>query len=363
MRARGLAVLGLLLLAGCASPGRPGTVPADGPAVSLLGRGRLVLPRGLAVDGLHVGGLSALVRVGGDEYAAVIDNEGATDARLFRLAFRVTAAGVSPLPGESAGRIPRSVTRLAGFNGETLDGEGLARTPAGTWLVSSETEPSIREFSDRGELLGELPVPEIFRPAEGRGIYRNFGFEGVALTGDGRILWTANERSLAQDGDNALERPAPVRLLRYDRAADGPFAPGAQYVYEVEPVEKRGTGFATRGISDLLVLPEGDLLVLEREWVDGIGNRIALYRVDLAGATDVSALPALAGAAWKPVKKTLLYDFAQAGFPLDNIEGLALGPALPDGDRTLVLVSDDNFKEAQETQILALRLRVPHDAR
>ena len=38
------------------------------------------------------------------------------------------------------------------------------------------------------------------------------------------------------------------------------------------------------------------------------------------------------------------------------LEGIAFGPELPDGDRTLVLVSDDNFQPFQQTQIIALRL-------
>jgi hypothetical protein len=29
--------------------------------------------------------------------------------------------------------------------------------------------------------------------------------------------------------------------------------------------------------------------------------------------------------------------------PLDNFEGMVFGPDLPDGSRTLIIVSDDNF--------------------
>jgi len=42
------------------------------------------------------------------------------------------------------------------------------------------------------------------------------------------------------------------------------------------------------------------------------------------------------------------------------LEGIAFGPELPDGDRTLVLVSDDNFLPIQQTQIVALRLHSVH---
>jgi len=83
--------------------------------------------------------------------------------------------------------------------------------------------------------------------------------------------------------------------------------------------------------------------------------RIQIFLASLAGATDVSKLDSLAGQSYTPVRKTLLYDFARAGFLPDNIEGLALGPRLADGSRTLVLVSDNNFELLQQTQIVALR--------
>jgi hypothetical protein len=108
---------------------------------------------------------------------------------------------------------------------------------------------------------------------------------------------------------------------------------------------------------DLVILPEGGLLALEREFVDGLGLSVQLFHVALDGATDVSGLESLAGQTYTPVKKTLLYDFARSGFVPDNLEGLAFGPDLPDGDRTLVVVSDNNFKALlQQTQIVALRL-------
>jgi hypothetical protein len=59
------------------------------------------------------------------------------------------------------------------------------------------------------------------------------------------------------------------------------------------------------------------------------------------------------------VKKTLLMDLAsvQGLNPdlapnLDNFEGLAFGPRLPDGRATLFLVSDDNFRAEQRTWFL-----------
>ena len=44
------------------------------------------------------------------------------------------------------------------------------------------------------------------------------------------------------------------------------------------------------------------------------------------------------------LSKTLFADLHDLGIDPDNIEGLALGPALADGRRLLVMVADNNFQ-------------------
>lgn len=51
-------------------------------------------------------------------------------------------------------------------------------------------------------------------------------------------------------------------------------------------------------------------------------------------------------------------DFHDLGLStVDNTEGMTWGPALPNGERTLLLVSDDNFAADEVTQIVALGIR------
>jgi hypothetical protein len=353
---RGALLLALALAGGSCAP--HALAPPAAETLSLLGSGPLVVPFGARVDGFRVGGLSGLAQAADGTWLAVVDNEKENPARVFRLAFTVSESGVAPLPGKTPLQVPLAVIPLLGFNGKNLDAEGLALEPSGEMLISSETEPSIREFALDGRTLRSLPVPDLFLAGQGRGIRKNLGFESLTLTPGGDVLWTANERALQQDAPEDLARPSPVRLLRYERR-EGGFVPGAQFVYEVEPLKQRaGAGFQTRGLSDLLALPGGDLLALEREFVEGRGLVIQIFRVSLAGATDVSGLESLAGRSWTPARKTLVYDFARSGFVPDNIEGMAFGPQLPDGSRTLVLVSDNNFNPLEKTQIVALRLRL-----
>lgn len=356
---RGAFLLAVALAAGSCAP--HALAPPAEPPLSLLGSGPLIVPFGATVGGFRVGGLSAIARAADGTYLAVVDNEGETPARVFRLAFTVSEKGVAPLPGKTPLQVPVAAIPLAGFNGKNFDGEGMALEPTGEMLISSETEPSIREFSLDGRTLRSLPVPDLFLAGKGRGIRNNLGFESLTLAPGGDVLWTANERALQQDAPDDPARPSPVRLLRYERR-NGGFVPGAQFVYEVEPLQQKvGAGFKIRGLSDLLALPGGDLLALEREFVEGRGFVIQLFRVSPAGATDVSGVEALAGTLagknWTPVRKTLVYDFARSGLVPDNLEGMTFGPTLPDGSRTLVLVSDNNFEPLQKTQIVALRLR------
>ena len=56
-------------------------------------------------------------------------------------------------------------------------------------------------------------------------------------------------------------------------------------------------------------------------------------------------------------RKTLLLDLDDLGIPLDNVEGMTFGPRLPDGRRSVVLVSDDNFAASQFTQFLLFALK------
>ena len=79
---------------------------------------------------------------------------------------------------------------------------------------------------------------------------------------------------------------------------------------------------------------------------------IRIYVVDISGATDISDVAALADAAdVVPVSKSIVVNFEDLGLEhVDNVEGLTWGPELPNGNRSLVAVSDNNFDEASVTQ-------------
>ena len=121
------------------------------------------------------------------------------------------------------------------------------------------------------------------------------------------------------------------------------------------------TAFAVNGLVELLPLNDQFMLSMERSFsvgAPGTGNTIKLYSVAFPGADDVNGLDSIAAVlgSVRRVEKTLLLDLDALGIPLDNVEGMAIGPNLPDGRRSLLLVSDNNFAAAQFTQFLLFAL-------
>jgi hypothetical protein len=197
------------------------------------------------------------------------------------------------------------------------------------------------------------------RPRATHGIRNNLGFEGMALTPSQETLYLINEQALAQDGPTSTsEHGTNVRILRMELYG-GDVHPAAQYPYAVEKAFTASTDPnipADNGVSSKLwvrhVLPQFDLLTLERAFSAGVGNDVNIYGVVLDDATDVRDLDALPYPyTGRFARKTLLANVAALGVTPDNLEGLALGPLLPDGHPSLLVMSDDNFSMAGSPQV------------
>lgn len=309
-------------------------------------------------EGTNVGGLSALAYDRrADVYYSLVDNEAATPARFYTLDIPLDRSRLGR-PGVEDVTFLRDAAGQP-FTGANFDGEGLTLLGGGDLLASSETEPSIRRFSPDGGFVEELPVPRKFRVTPAGEGQPNQTFESLSLSPNGRSLFTANEGFLAADGETA-DGSDRVRVLRYDRGRDG-FEPEEEFYYLAEPGQ---------GVVEISALSERELLVLERGFVSGEGNTVRIFRVSLKGAEDVSDEPTLADPGLEPLEKELLVDLAdcpsggakspgtQENPLLDNFEALTLGPRLPGGRRALLLVSDDNFNDAQVTRVVALGARL-----
>jgi hypothetical protein len=373
--------LGLVVVASavaCSGARPPSVEPPRIPAswaLALAGEFSIApLQRLPSITGLPFGGISGLASYdGGREMLGICDTR--QGSRLYRLgvsgegpSFSVTVLEAIPLE-QRDGTLP-------------LDAEGVAITPRGTVLVSSEgygneeprVPPVIMEYRTSGAFIRRIEVRPRYLPnptgPQTTGVRPNMGFEALTITPKGDRVFTATESALVQDGPAAgFDAGAQARLLEYT-AKDGTYAPAREFVYPVDPIPRPDyeTSMSINGLVELLAIDDAVLISMERAYVREAGatardgHRIRLFRVSLDGATDVSAIETLNGAAGiVPVTKTLLLELADVrpqngdlGTGLDNFEGLAFGPALADGRAALLIVSDDNFNPRQRTWFLQI---------
>lgn len=345
--------------------------------------GTTSIPTGTQFEGTEIGGLSSITYdPSRGVYYVISDDQGTIDpVRYYTLSIDVSDGQLDP------GDITfLDVTTMLDASGmpyapASLDPEGLVLTHEGSLYFTSEgfaaRVPPVDPFIDRMNLNGRqnrsLIIPDKFLPnlAGTQGVRSNLAFESLNITPEERYLFTASEGALVQDGPAAnLGQSSFARILQY-RLSSG--QPGSEYVYVVNPVAEvpvPATQFRVNGLVELLPLDNvGTMLALERSFsvgAEGGGNTIWLYEIQTQGATDVSgefslypngvAQPPLS---FIPVTKRLILNVEEdLGLEPDNIEGMAFGPALPDGRLPLILVSDNNFAANQMTQFIVLAVEL-----
>ena len=282
---------------------------------------RSIVPLGsTAIDqhgaGFTVTGMSGIERAPDGSLWAVLDNS----SHLVELDVTLASDGAA-----------LSADLGAGFSlAEAQDFEGLTFAHTGAPWISEEGGMTLRRYDPvSGALLEVQGTPAVFASRRS-----NRGLESATGTCGGD-LWTANEEALTVDGP--ASSPTNGTLVRLLEVTAG--VPARQFAYEVEPMH--GPFFpgnvGQSGLVDLVALPGGGLLALERSLALASPPLLSrIYSIDLSGATDVSGEASLLSATYTPAQKTLLWQGSAA-----NLEGLCLGPELAGGHRALLGVIDD----------------------
>ena len=365
-----------LFLAGCAgcAPVHP-PAPANTPRPMLTYLGQSQVPFGAAYDGTVIGGLSGIsYDPGRQQYYVISDDRSEKNPARFytvRLSLsdkgidNVTFAATHPLLDES-GRPFRPLKPGGSLNTTPPvippDPEGIAFDPGRQrlyWCSEGERltngpvllDPWVRTAGLDGAYLGQFTLPpNLAMSAQRTGPRRDKALEGVALTPEGQSLFAAMEDPGYNDGPKSDDGHAVLtRITKFDVATG---APTAQYAYPMEPPAPPAD---LNGVSDLVALSDTTFLVLERSsGSSGVPPTARIYRTEIGAATDVLPMPSMQHADLTPITKALAVDLsATPGLsPLDNVEGITLGPKLPDGRQSVVLVSDNNFSPSQITQFL-----------
>ncbi|MFG2526347.1 esterase-like activity of phytase family protein [Streptomyces sp. NPDC048527] len=312
----------------------------------------------LSVDGDTVGGLSALSwDARRNAYGAVVDHSTGELAKIWFFD--------DPAKPHVVGSLVLRKPDGTAYDETDFDGEGLTVLANGNYLVSSETEPSVREFDRQGIQQLSLEIPARFRVAPAGEASSNATLEGLTVSPDGRTVYAAMEGVLSGDISSTTGDANNRRILVYRRSDLGGYDLTKEIGYRTDPGNR---------ISEVAAYGSHGLLVLEAAFTAGVGNTIKVYAaphaLDSPAVTAVSDLGD-AGSAVLTTKK-LVVDVAQcpslgATSPepqpnpiLDNYEGMTLAPgSRGTGINELLLASDDNFSATQNTRLLRLEVRLP----
>ncbi|MEG4205194.1 esterase-like activity of phytase family protein [Microcoleus sp. Pol7_A1] len=377
--------LALIILTVCTACAPPPAVARDRsfPEMSLEFLGEYQLPK-INFEGVPVGGLSgitydpkgisAVTSKAYRFYALSDDPSENGEARFYSLRLDLTSSDPANIGLKKV--TVEGVTSLKKADGETfswgsINPEGIALSPRNSVFVASEgvthvgIPPFLGEFDLKtGQMRGQLPIPKRYIPdasdeKQQQGVVENLGFESLTIDPetfspgglDPFRLFAATEAPLMQDLDP--EQTSKLRLLHYVIVDKTPQLV-SENLYKLDQVPMT----ILNGLTELVTVGGGQILSLERSFgLSGYSARI--YQVAVGAATDTSRIQSFKGrvAMVEPVKKKLLLDLSELGIPLYNLEGMTLGPRLPDGSQSVVLVSDDNFDEAQKTQFILLSLK------
>ena len=308
---------------------------------------------------------------------------------------RPASGAVPPLPQTVNGRV-------------ALDPEGVVLLADGSFFISDEYGPYIYHFSAAGKMISAIRPPEAVIPkrkgkdhfsanARGAGAPKpdpanpetgrqnNQGFEGLALTPDGKYLVTILQSATRQDGGDKPETRNHTRIFYYDISNPDQAKLVRHHVVSLPVFDNEKGEKRIAAQSELLALGENRFLLLCRDG-NGLGTKNAqsLYRkievLDVTGATNLvggkydGVTPVAPGGKLEadvtPAKLTPFIDIndnAQLGkFGLHNgapndrtnlsekWEGLGLVPALDPAnpnDFFLMVVNDNDFLTTNGFQV------------
>lgn len=204
--------------------------------------------------------------------------------------------------------------------------------------------------------------------------YPNYNFESLAFDSVHQYLWTIPESTLRKDGQPATPQNGlanRLRLMRFDWGKMKEDSNKEEYSEQVsskkdsrymmtyayqmdQPSTHKKADIYVMGVSELCALPDGQLLVLEREAFIpkikiGAFCKCKLYLINPLNSEKFSMKEKFSSDT-PFLKKRLLTEW-KTGLSLSkrsfaNYEGMCLGPKLEDGSQVVILLSDSQDQYA-----------------
>ncbi len=370
--------LSLLLLtpSWCESQSKTQLIKYDLAITSLKFINEYDIPFNLKFQETTVGGLSGIdYDRKGDIYYLISDDRSAINpARFYTAKIFISEKGIDSVRFLSEQKLlqPNGKTYPSAKqdNLHTADPEAIRFSPMTNEIVwTSEGEripksnpavlinPSIHIARLNGKYAWEFPISQNLKvQSDEHGPRQNGALEGIAFDPALKTMYAAMEEPLYEDGPVADVTPTKswTRIYEYDIASKKNLH---EYAYPLEPIAHPATSptaFKINGISEILALGNKRLLTVERSFSTGnLACTIKVFIADLNEATPVESIQSMKETPPKhPVSKKLVLNMDDLGIFIDNIEGVTFGPDLPNGHKTLLFVSDNNFIPFEKMQLL-----------
>ena len=259
-----------------------------------------------------------------------------------------------------------------------FDHEAIVKASDSTLVIASEGYCRLKEFpilpisADAAKVGYPQNLWESRWPSSE--FYPNYNFESLAFDSVHQYLWTIPESTLRKDGQPATPQNGLVNRLRLMRLNWGKMKEDSNkeeyseqvnskkdsrymmtYAYQMDqPSTHKKADIYVMGVSELCVLPDGQLLVLEREAFIpkikiGAFCKCKLYLINPLNSEEFSMKEKFSSDT-PFLKKRLLTEW-KTGLSLSkrsfaNYEGMCLGPMLEDGSQVVILLSDSQDQYA-----------------
>ncbi len=329
--------------------------------------GEQIIPANTTFNETEVGGLSSIDYANGKYYT--ISDDKNKPVRFYEMELTYNGKSFSKIAIKNVIKIEN--------NSKGIDPEALRfEKESGNFIWTSEGQtkkginPAIFEVNKEGKSIKQYPTPENLKinNQKKHGPRRNGTFEGLSMSNDSNYFWVGMELPLKNDGDKPqLEKGNyPVRISKINKKMG---SLNFQFAYQLDPIPKDSKPFGkftVNGLPEILEVAKNQFLFLERAYASGYkngGNTVRIYQVDCTNASDISTIKSLKNTNYIPAKKTLLFDFENIRSKLtsgtvDNLEGITFGKTLENGNRTLVVISDNNFNKfsKQLNQVIVLEI-------
>ena len=310
------------------------------------------------------GNYSGLTHLHDDVYAVVSDKSDSALFFRFQIQVNLKTGELEQVRnlGFSQRIHPQSLYTKENQAAETgYDLEAIAKVSDSTVVVSSEGKAFLKEYfispSDYSRHSADSTNlwERKYRISD---FYPNYLFESLAYDSLRKCLWTISESTMRQDGTYATTKNGVanrLRLVAFDWSHGTEHPQKFSYAYRMDPPStRRDAQIYVMGVSELCVLEDGQLLVLEREAYipKAKVGAFCICKLYLVNPDKEKLFPdELAFSDATPyMKKTLLTEWrthlSLLGRSFANYEGMCLGPKLENGDQVLILVSDSQNQYA-----------------